>query len=91
MKKLIIILLLFSLIPFINNCAGGRAATPAGPNTALVVNPASTYINQGATGFATVVGTGRNAGTTAVVPLWRTGVRSGIVLGGALSGAFAVW
>ena len=41
-------------MPFVNNCAGGGAATPAGPNTALVVNPASTYINQGATGFATV-------------------------------------
>tara|TARA_B100000575_G_scaffold292285_1_gene300236 strand:+ start:126 stop:398 length:273 start_codon:yes stop_codon:yes gene_type:complete len=90
MKKLII-LLLFSSISIINNCAGGGAATPTGPNTALVINPASTYIGQGATGFATVVGTGRNTGTTAVVPLWRTGVRSGIVLGGALSGAFAVW
>ena len=79
-------------MPLINNCAGaGAGGAAAGPNTAVVINPASTYIGYGQTGFATVVGTGRNAGTNAVVPLWRTGARAGIVVGGALSGAFAVW
>ena len=92
MKRILTILLLISSIPLFNNCAGGGgAAAVSGPNTALVLGPVgsagSGMVNQ----TALIVGTGRNAGVTTVAPIWRTAARSGVVLGGALSGAFAFW
>ena len=90
MKKILAIIILISSIPLINNCAGAGGAA-AGPNTAIVLQPAAGAIGWGQTRTVVVVGTGRNWGTTTFAPVWRTGYRTGIVVGGVLSGAVGFW